>query len=315
MQTPVRFGEVTAVAHSDWGSVAAFAGRLESQGSDVSWTPHFAIARRASSPRTVIAHTFSRETIDEDLPAFIVQELGPLHVVQSDRDYTSALFAIMASTSENPAADQLATWRSYSVNTLTRLRKLLDGRLEEKPADGPRSHVTQFAAIYRRVLQLIVGDSLLDVGTSLGLLPILAAERRPGLEVLGCDNRQEVVTCAVDLAEVTKQKRVRIELRDVLDARFDEVGRFGTVTAIHLLEHLSDDEIRTACGNMLRAGRRLVVAVPYEDTVQHLYGHEQLFDRDKLASWGEWCARRIGGGRYWCEDVSGGLLVVDRPPD
>ena len=82
----------------------------------------------------------------------------------------------------------------------------------------------------------------------------------------------------------------------------------------HLLEHLSDDEIGTALGNMLRAGCRLVVAVPYEDTVQHVYGHEQLFDRGKLASWGEWCARRMGG-RYWCEDVSGGLLVVDRPRD
>jgi hypothetical protein len=86
------------------------------------------------------------------------------------------------------------------------------------------------------------------------------------------------------------------------------------VAAVHLLEHLGDEQLRGALANMLAVtGHRLIVAVPYEGRKQRLYGHEQVFTPERLLRLGEWCVDSLGAGGFWCEDVSGGLLVVDRP--
>jgi hypothetical protein len=37
-----------------------------------------------------------------------------------------------------------------------------------------------------------------------------------------------------------------------------------------------------------------------------------MFTPERLRRLGEWCVDRLGGGDFSCEDVTGGLLVVDR---
>jgi len=60
-------------------------------------------------------------------------------------------------------------------------------------------------------------------------------------------------------------------------------------------------------------GYRLIIAVPYEQQAISAYGHEQVFTQEKLKQWGQWSIESIGGSsRYWCEDVAGGLLIIDR---
>jgi hypothetical protein len=85
------------------------------------------------------------------------------------------------------------------------------------------------------------------------------------------------------------------------------------VTAIHLLEHLSEEDIPTALDHLLRTARkRLLIAVPYEQQAQALYGHYQTFTPDKLQQWGKWCVETLEGKeKYWYEELMGGLLVVE----
>ncbi len=317
----IRLGSVTFVAHADDDGLRHIAGRLSSRGYDVERTAHFVVCRRPGRRETVLMHRFDEATVDEDLAPLVAGELGAVGMVTSAREYGDALFGIVASTCPSsldcPTCGRLhidlpAIWRHYCLNSLVRYRALLS----EPPGAGPpEAHVAQFAAVYRRVLELRVGASLLDVGSSLGFLPVLVALRAPGATVVGCDSRPDAVACATDLAAAAGVGGVTFRVGDVLAPGFPGVGRYDTVTAVHLLEHLTDDELPVAMGNLLRtAARRLIVAVPYEAELQPLYGHRQTFTPEKLRAWGRWCADALAGGRYRCEDVTGGLLVVDRRP-
>ncbi len=313
-------GRLTVVAQPDPSRLAGFTDRLAAGGYEVRRTPHFAVCHKPGGA-IVLVHGFGEGTIDEDLAPLIAQELGPAGLVTSAQEYGEALFAVVASTCPGAAPcprcgrlhlDLPAIWRHYCVNTLRRLRALLD-RGDAGLASA--SHVEQFAAVYRRVIGRCAGASVLDVGSSLGFLPVLLAERRTGVAVAGCDNRVDAVRCAADLAAVAGVgERVAFSVHDVLDPDFPRVGSFDTVTAVHVLEHFADAELPVALANLLRvAARRLIVAVPYEDEVQPLYGHAQRFTPERLHQWGEWCVGTLGGGRFRCEEVSGGLLVVDFP--
>ena len=92
-----------------------------------------------------------------------------------------------------------------------------------------------------------------------------------------------------------------------------EVGTFDSVTAIHLLEHLSEAQLPLAFQHLLQVIRhRLMVAVPYETEATRAYGQEQVFTRETLEYWGQWCVESFDeGARFWCEDVAGGLLIID----
>lgn len=309
---------MVAVAHQDGASVERMAERLASRGFALSRTSRFVVGRRPPARLAIVMHTLDETTVDEDLASALAEELGPTGALASARAYGEALFAIVASTCpaelDCPRCGRLhldhpALWRHYCLNTLDRLRPLLVGGT----APGPDSHVGRFAAVYRRILELRTGTSVLDVGTNLGLLPVLIGECDAAAAVLGCDNRPEAVAVASDLAAAAGAGRVRFALADVLAPDFAGGGRFDTVTAVHLLEHLADAEVPVALANLLAAtAGRLIVSVPYEDPVEPLYGHRQAFTPAGLRRWGRWSVERLGGGRTWCEEAAGGLLVVER---
>jgi len=251
------------------------------------------------------------------VPSFVVDELAPIGAIASEQEFGKALFAIVASTS--PASlncaecgrlhlDNPAIWHHYCLNTLRRLR--LESRSND--SDGSASHVSQFAMIYQRTAEQRIGRTMLDVGSNLGLL-ILIAERDTDAMITGCDNRLDIMRQATALASRLDVGRVRFEVRDVLRPEFRTIGRFDTVTAIHLLEHFTNDEIEVALENMLDAtSRRLIVAVPYEHSAQALFGHRQAFDEDSLRTWGAWCMEELGADSVSYDDVCGGFLVVNR---
>jgi SAM-dependent methyltransferase len=308
----VRVGTIAAVAHRDAAELAATAERLASRGYGVARTPRFAVARRPPARLAIVLHAYDERSIDEDVAPLLAEELGG-HLATAD-EYGTALFAIVASTCPRSLdcarcgglhLDQPAIWRHYCLNTLDRLRPLL-----AEGAPTPDSHIGRFAAVYRRVAALRFGSTVLDVGSNLGLLPVLLAER--GAVVTGCDVRPESVAVSADLAAAAGAAGVSFRRADVLAGGLG--GPYDTVTAVHLLEHLADEELPVAMAALLEATSvRLLVAVPYETRVEPLYGHRQAFTADRLRAWGDWCVRRMGGGRWWCEDVEGGLLAVDRP--
>lgn len=314
----VRVGRVTAIAHPDAASMRRLADRFSSHGYVVRGTPHFAVCRRERpGGRAYVMHTFDETTVDEDVAGFIGEELAPLGFPASPRDFGDVLFGIAASTCPPSLTcpdcgrlhlDHPRVWRHFCLNSLDRLRRLLR---DPGASERAETHLTRFAAIYERVAERRAGTTVLDVGSNLGLLPVLLADG--GAAIVGCDNRPEAAAAAADLA-LAARVDVPFVLRDVLAPDFEEIGRYDTVTAIHLLEHLREDDVPAALRNMLSvANRRLIVAVPYEATAQVVYGHEQAFTPGKLDCWGRWCVETQGGGAYRIEDVSGGFLVVDRP--
>jgi SAM-dependent methyltransferase len=311
----VRVGRTVAVPHADGESVAGTVARLSARGFRARETPHFVHCQRRPGGQAILLHRFSESTIDEDVSPIVAEELGGLGVIASAHEYGETLFAVVASTCPSSLdcpecghlhLDQAAIWRHFSLNTLARLRAWLD-----EPGAGA-SHTAVFAAIYRRILECRVGDSLLDVGSNLGHLPVLLSERAREMAVVGCDNRPESIASCEELAAAAGA-RVAWRLADLLAPDFAELGRFDTVTAVHVLEHLAEEELPAALAHLLGVtGRRLIVAVPYEGTPQPLYGHRQAFTPEKLRSWGEWCVATLAARGFTCEDVAGGFLVVDR---
>ena len=120
------------------------------------------------------------------------------------------------------------------------------------------------------------------------------------------------------MAALTHHQDLTFLQLDLVSPQFvEEVGTFDTVTAIHLLEHLSEAQLPLAFQHLLQVTRhRLMVAVPYESEATRAYGHEHVFTRETLEYWGQWCVESLDrAARSWCEDVAGGLLIIDCTTD
>jgi hypothetical protein len=128
------------------------------------------------------------------------------------------------------------------------------------------------------------------------------------------DNRLDAVHLSQHLAALTHHQDLTFLQLDLVSPQFvEEVRTFDTVTAIHLLEHLPEAQLPLAFQHLLQVTRhRLMVAVPYEIEATRAYGHEHVSTRGALEYWGQWCVEALdGAARYWCEDVAGGLLIID----
>ena len=310
-QEAVRVNNVVVLAMCNQEALREQQQRLLTRGYRVSETQHFLVCQQASSQHIVLLHTFEQSDIDADLICYIEQELPAYGFIHTEKDFGAALFAVLASTFSSPR-HQPAIWHRFCVNSLAKLRDQLNHPTHVSPSTV--SYITPFAAIYRRVFELFVGQSFLDVGCSFGFLPVLMAEQVKDATIMGCDFNPDALDFAIDLAATTGVHQVLFSLQDVLDPTIRCLGSFDTVTALHLLEHLQEQDMPVALSHLLQmTSKRLIIAVPYEEQVQVLYGHIQRFTPEKLDRWGRWCIDTLEGrGRYWCEEVMGGLLIVER---
>lgn len=123
-----------------------------------------------------------------------------------------------------------------------------------------------------------------------------------------------MASTATDLADATAAQNTLYLLQELCATDFPDLGTFDTVTAIHLLEHLSENLLPQAFDHLLRVTRhRLLIVVPYEEQPTLAYGHKQIFNREKLKLWGQWCVDHLeGAATFSCEDVQGGLLMIER---
>lgn len=308
-QEGVRVGNLIVLAQPDRASLNFYREYLRNQSYHVNQTKHFIICQQPSSHRVILMHTFKQGEINADLICFIEEELPAFGIIESEKQFGATLFAVLASTFSAPR-DQPAIWRRFCLNTLDSLRN----HIAHPDLITPTSYIGPFAAIYRRAFDLFTGQSLLDVGCSFGFLPILAAERYPQARIMGIDKNPDAITFSTDLAAITSTHSMTFTLLDLLSEDFLKQGDFDTVTAIHLLEHLTEQDIPTALDHLLKVtNKRLLIAVPYEEAAQTLYNHQQIFTSEKLKYWGTWCVEQLKGkGRYWYEEVMGGMLIIER---
>ena len=287
---------------------AAFAQLISENGYHIHETPHFMICTQTHHP-TILVHRFAPEEIDADLGRYFMQELKPVGLLARPQAYGDIFAAVVGSLSPT---DPQRAWHLFGTNTLQHYHRLLAMESIPPPSDSP---IAVFSTLYKRVCELVTGTSLLDAGCSFGFLPLVVAGRLPSLtRVVGVDIRADPFPVARAIAAGRHLANVQFAQADLLSSSFTSIGRFATVTALHILEHFSEADMYQVLANLLKVtGHRLIIAVPYEPAEpEAAYGHEQLFTRSKLEALGRWCLDQLGTGRYTCEDCAGGLLLIDR---
>ena len=272
-------------------------------------TKHFLLFLREKAPSTIVAHWFAPEEIDANIGHYFIEELKPFDIIGCSEDFGNLFAAIVGSV--YPFQIQQAL-RLYADNTIERYHKILTDKsevIDHQPVD-------EFGIIYKRVLQLLVGDSVLDAGCSFGFLPLLLAEFAPSIKhISGIDIQTDSFTTVRAIAQERGFTHVEFKQADLLSDEMSASGNYDTVLALHVLEHFNEADMYRVLDHLLKATtQRLIVAVPYEPGEAEIaYGHEQLFTSVKLESIAQWCLDQSGNaGFMWCEECAGGLLVIDK---
>jgi SAM-dependent methyltransferase len=272
-------------------------------------TEHFEVHRPGG--RLLVLHRFRPDELDDDVSTLVAGELNA--VVGTAPIFERVVTGIVRST----VGDALTAWSTFYANSLAVLRHperaaapgVTDPMVEPCSAGSPpEASLAGFAPVHARALDEVVGTTVADLGACFGFLPLLMAER--GLDVVATDHTPGTMRLlsAVARSGVVPQATSRLRTA-ACDARAVPLcdDAVDTVTAIHLLEHLPAEDSMTVVAEMCRvARRRVVVAVPFEDEPDPVYGHLCRFSPDLLIALGE-----RTGARFRVEVDHGGWLVAD----
>lgn len=273
-------------------------------------TPHFLLCTHRDKP-TVLIHWFAPEDVNVNVGYFCIEELRAFGLPAGPQEFSDMHGAIVLSL--NPHDVQKAV-HLYGINSLRRYHYLLDN---EKANGLSHSTLEIFAHLYRRVCELLVGNSFLDAGCSFGFLPLLVAERMPSLQqILGIDLQTEPFPVATTIAQERHLANVRFIQADLLSDNIKALGHFDTVVALHVIEHFTEPEMYQVLPHLLEVtSRRLILAVPFEKSPDIVHGHQQTFSPPKLEAVGKWCIERLEGkAQMHYEDCVGGLLLIEKGP-
>ena len=248
----------------------------------------------------VVLHRLESDEIDNDLAELIAGELVRPKHVSIPRAFERCFAGVVLSS----APDHRDAWRVFYDNTLSRLEQVASGAYPGHDNPGP---VSVFGRIYEHARGLVVGSSLLDVGTCFGFFPLLLQRLDPKIDAMALDVSAPTLELARDAAASRNDAgTVAFVCGDACSLPFDNRS-FDTVTALHLLEHLESSSASRALEEMCRvARRRVTVAVPMEEEPDPAYDHVQRFDRGSLIDLAE-----KTGWRCSFEDYLGGWVVLE----
>ncbi|MBO0795748.1 MAG: class I SAM-dependent methyltransferase, partial [Ktedonobacteraceae bacterium] len=313
----IPVGEV-AVIHGAHLRSRALQRRLRQLGYHVFETPHFLYCRGTkafpvpSLKPILLVHWFTPDDLHTNIPHYLVEELKPFGGIPDNRRLGEWMTGIVSSTL--PGNVQRA-WNAFGANTLQRLLLLV---CTAAPEIAPDYGILEASAtLYQRVLELSVGARFLDAGCNSGFFALLVAERQPFVEeIIGVDLDPQVFQVAQQMVRTRQLSPVRYVQADLRSDQMATLGLFDTVTALHILEHFTEEDMYRVLAHLLQITKhRLIIAVPYEERLSHAYDHLQLFSRTKLEAVGTWCLDHLeGAGRLWYEDLAGGLLLIEKRP-
>ena len=231
-----------------------------------------------------LTHPLDESTVSDHRVVAGLCALVEAGALSGQEEFESAFTRVVEGCGPDPAA----AWRAFYRNSLRELR----------------SGHSSFSPVHRRARSLLVGESVLEVGSCFGFLALQCAQ--DGYRVTACD----ICPGALDLldrAAADLDAPVTTLLGDARELPRPD-GAVDTVTLIHLLEHLDGPDVQAAIGEALRvARRRVVIAVPYETEPAGHFGHRLRLSAADLAHW--------AGFRPDCDvqifDDHGGWLVLD----
>ncbi|NMH98084.1 mycofactocin oligosaccharide methyltransferase MftM [Pseudonocardia acidicola] len=203
--------------------------------------------------------------------------------------FEDAFVAVVTSAADDPDD----AWSAFYRNTLA--------ALTGHPVPGGTN--AELAPVHARAAELVVGTDVVELGCCFGFL---------SLRLAGSGYRVTAVDISAGAVALLSRMAPRLGLH--VDAVTGDAcapplasGSADTVLAVHLLEHLPEPAGDVVLAEMLRlARRRVVVAVPFEDTPNPVWGHVRRFDPATLTAMG---ART--GHPFTVTDHHGGWLVVD----
>jgi SAM-dependent methyltransferase len=277
-------------------------------------TKHFLLFTRLEEPKIVLVHWFAPQEITSNITGYLTEEMKPFGLITSNQRL-SELFAGIVGGTVFPD-DVRRAWNYFGANTLQRLLTFVCSATTLGVSDY--GVLGESAFLYQRVCELGVGKRFLDAACNGGFLSLLLAERMPFVtDVVGVDRDASVFRVAQEIARERHLTTVRYLQADLLVDDFNVIGKFDTVTMLHVLEHFTEEDMYVVLANLLKiTEHRLIVAVPYEvGTPTPAYDHMQLFNRVKLERVGIWCVEQMQcAARVWYEDLphSAGLLLIER---
>ncbi|WP_280481055.1 mycofactocin oligosaccharide methyltransferase MftM [Nocardia cyriacigeorgica] len=256
-------------------------------------TAHFRV--RTERGVLVVAHRLPPEAIDNDIGGLIADELIRPGLVADAGLFERIFVGIVRSSSLTAHG----AWDMFYANSIRRVHECWRG-----VAWWGGGQLADMAPVYRRAIDLTAPGRVLDLGSCFGLLPLLLAGT----------GRHQVVASDIApgsmrlLATIARRRGTPVGalVRDAATTRVPD-NSFDTVTVLHLLEHLDRAHGRAVVAEAIRvARRRVVIAVPFEETPDPVYGHIRSFDLPELAVLGV-----ETGLPYHVAEYHGGWLVID----
>lgn len=239
---------------------------------------------RRSGDLLELAHPYGLRDISDSVVVGELTALVSAGAIAGQEEFEAAAVELITGCT----ADSDEAWVAFYRNSV---RELRDGSVP-------------FSPIHRRARDLLVGESVLEVGSCFGFFALQCAG--DGFAVTATD----ICQGALDLlgrASSSLNLPVTTVPGDVRRLPFTD-DSFDTVTILHLLEHLPAADVGTAIAECCRVARsRVVVAVPYEDEVCPHFGHLELLREADLRQW----AQAVGEHRTTIFADHGGWLVID----
>lgn len=257
-------------------------------------TEHFDISHEGG--RVAIAHRVPLEEVHAGLAELLSREIfGPGWLRGAD-----VFERIMTGIVLTSADDPLSAWEHFYRTSLRTIEAATD--LADSPSAGMHGAVAGYAPVYARAEELLVGDSVVELGSCFGFFSLRQAGTR------------EVTAIDVSAGSIRLLEQVSAQLGTPVEALTADAahvplpdGCADTVVALHLLEHLEPQHGWRVVTEAVRlARRRVVIAVPYEDEPEELWGHVRTLTREDLAAYG-----LRTGLPFAVEEHHGGWLVLD----
>lgn len=219
--------------------------------------------RVRSTPESLrLHHPLTADTISDQTVVAGLCGLVDEGLIVGQDEFEQVFTEVVQSCHVDPAA----AWRHFYRNSVRELRG----------TDGA------FSPVHRRARSLLVGDSVLEVGSCFGLLALQCAQ--DGFRVSACD----ICPGALELLDAAAADFGVPLATSLADARSlpYATDSSDTVTLIHLLEHLDGPDVTRAIDEAVRvARRRVVIAVPYEEVPNEHFGHRQRLTEADLHRW------------------------------
>jgi SAM-dependent methyltransferase len=248
---------------------------------------------RRDGGELVVAHDFSPEELSDELAVLIADELGETGVLaRGQTDFEQVFTGIVRSTVDGA----LPAWLRFYRNSLDRLQ------------NGSAS----FAPVYQHAAEVIRGRQLIDLGCCFGFFPLrLARHIGSGDDIVATDVSRPTIDL-LSRASAALQRPLRTICCDAAHVPLPD-GSADTVTALHLIEHLGTAKADDVLDEAIRlARRRVVVAVPFEETPRDYYGHVQQFNPAALDRLAAQILRKHPGLAATVGEYHGGWLIIDR---